>query len=106
VGLRRFFRYELKGMDDFAKMIRRARVLSSPTRVALWNALGEQGRHPVELAREFGLAPSTVTFHMAELMRARLVKVHGHGGSRVYRWSGVKLGIISEAELNALMNSR
>jgi DNA-binding transcriptional ArsR family regulator len=92
-------------MDDFAKTIRRARVLSSPTRIALWNALGEQGRHPVELAREFGLAASTVSFHMAELLRAKLVKVYGHGGSRVYTWSGTKLSIVSEDELNAFVKS-
>jgi len=93
----------LDGMStDFSTLIRRAKLLSCETRVTIWNALGEEGRHPVALARELGLAPSTVSFHLSALVKGRLVTVYGHGASRVYRWSGVRLAILSEVELMAM----
>jgi predicted transcriptional regulator len=86
-------------MRTFDEMIRRARVLASPTRVQIWNALGPDGRHPVALANEFNLAPSTLSYHLAILVQAKLAKVHGHGSSRVYMWSGTRLAVVSDREL-------
>ena len=90
---------------DTNEVIRRARVLSSPTRIAIWNSLGDTGRHPTDVAHEFALAPSTVTYHLQALVRAKLVRVYGHGRSRVYVPSGTKLGIVTEAELQVLIKN-
>jgi predicted transcriptional regulator len=92
-------------MIEFNEMIRRARVLASPTRVAIWNALGPDGRHPVALAREFNLAPSTLSYHLAILVKAKLAKVYGHGSSRVYMWSGTRLAVITDKELSEITSA-
>ncbi len=82
-------------------MLARARVLSSPMRLNLWFALGEEGMRPSERARECGVAPSTVTHHMHVLRKEKLVELVGAGAHRVYRWSGVELVLATRAELEA-----
>jgi DNA-binding transcriptional ArsR family regulator len=95
-------RCDSKGMRlDLEKLLARARILSSPTRLDLWCSLGSDGMRPSELARMHNLAASTVTYHMQMLRRARLVELVGSGAGRRYRWSDEELILASRAELDA-----
>lgn len=82
-------------------MLARARILSSPSRLTLWFALGRDGMRPSELARTFDLSPSTVRYHMMLLERERLVEVVGSGAHRVYRWTSEQLVLATRDELEA-----
>ena len=80
---------------DIDDIVLKAAVLACRTRVLIWCACGEAGRHPMDLAHEFDLAPATVTYHLNVLKRARLVRIKGWGASRVYKWTSRRWGIVS-----------
>jgi DNA-binding transcriptional ArsR family regulator len=82
-------------------LVDRARVLASPTRINILCSIAEDGSRPTDLACMHGVAPSTITYHLTLLRRAKLVEIFGRGISRRYRQTSVKLTIASEAELLA-----
>jgi DNA-binding transcriptional ArsR family regulator len=53
----------------------------------------------MDIARERGIAPSTVTYHLDILRRAKLVEIVGRGISRVYRWTSTRLVLATQTEL-------
>lgn len=84
------------GVDaDFAKV---ARVLASPARSSMAGALLD-GRVMTagELARVAGIAPSTASGHLAELVQGGLVRVSADGRHRYYGLAGTDIAEALEA---------
>lgn len=77
----------------------RARILSCATRLALWQHLGQCPAYPGDIARTFGLAYSTVSYHLSLLQQAGLVAYEQQGRCRLYRWTGVRMGVLSADEI-------
>ena len=61
-------------------------ALAVPSRMAIYQALGEDGRPVGHLARELNLAQSTVSHHLRVLRRAQLVEFVRRGREHRYRW--------------------
>ena len=61
-------------------------ALACPTRFAVYQSVGEAGRPVGHLARELGLAQSTVSHHLGVLRRAQLVEFVRRGREHRYRW--------------------
>ena len=93
-------------MPSVDEMIQRAKVLSCPVRVSIWQAIGPYGSTPGELAATFGLAPSSVTYHLKILQDAGLIGVHRRGRYRIYKGLGIALTIATEDELEATYGTR
>ena len=91
---------------DVDMMVKRARVLSSPTRVVVWCCLGTVGMYPTDIATTLGLAPSTITHHLSVLRDAGLVTVTRQGRCSLYKWSREKWTIVSEKEMEAYMEEQ
>lgn len=86
---------------EYDTMIARARVLSCLTRLDVWSCVGEIGMYPSDIASTLSLAPSTVTHHLRVLHEAGLVSFEQQGRHRLYRVTGERWGVVSEAELAA-----
>lgn len=86
---------------DVDVMIARARLLSSPTRVALWCAVGEVGMYASDLASSIGISRATASHHLGILHDAGLITFTRQGRHRLYVWSSVRLAILTEDELQA-----
>jgi DNA-binding transcriptional ArsR family regulator len=86
---------------EYTVMIARARVLSCPTRIAVWCCVGEIGMYPTDIASTLWLSPATVTHHLRVLHDAGLVRFEQQGRHRLYRVTGERWGVVSEAELEA-----
>ena len=80
-------------------VIRRARLLSCPTRLDVWQCVGQLGMYAGDIARTLNLAPSTVSHHLAVLEHAGLVRHVQQGRFRFYEGTGVRLGIVTEDEI-------
>jgi DNA-binding transcriptional ArsR family regulator len=74
------FRSRAKGMDQ---LIRLARALSSPTRVAILRSLGK-GETVTSTSRRFAISPSTASEHLHLLRRAGLVTARWRGRDHVF----------------------
>jgi DNA-binding transcriptional ArsR family regulator len=72
-----------------------ARILGCGTRVRLLQALGEEGLHLSAAAAETGIAPSTASHHMAQLVRAGLVQKQYRGRRCVYRWGRLRWTLVA-----------
>jgi len=71
---------------DVADVAAVARVLASPARTAMLELLLDGRAHPAgDLAREAGVALSTASAHLAELVEAGLVDAEPSGRQRRYR---------------------
>lgn len=82
-------------------LIRRARLLSCPTRLDVWECVGQLGMHPSDIARTLDLAPSTVSHHLAVLEDAGLVRQTQQGRYRWYESTGERWAVVSEDEFAA-----
>ena len=63
-------------------------ALAQPLRLRVFRALvgtGPQGMHPGELGQLLGIASSTLSFHLKELVHAGLVTQERDGRNLVYR---------------------
>ena len=87
-------------------VIWRAWLLSSPTRVNLWLAIGSLGSTPTELANTFGLAASSVRYHLRILEDCGLVTVEQKGRYRVYKDVGVQLTVVTGDEIRAYVQEQ
>jgi DNA-binding transcriptional ArsR family regulator len=83
----------------YETMIYRARVLSSESRLDVWQCIGDMGMYAGDIARTLDLAPSTVSHHLAVLEHAGLVRHVRQGRYRLYVLTGERWGVVSEAEL-------
>ena len=70
-------------------------------RLDVWTCIGEHGMYSTAIARALDLAPSTVSYHLAILEHAGLVRYVQQGRYRMYAWTGERWGIVSAAELAA-----
>jgi DNA-binding transcriptional ArsR family regulator len=96
------FRYVSKDVPaEYDTMIYRARVLASPTRLEVWECIGEVGMYAGDIARTLDIAPSTVSYHLAVFAEAGLVVAAKQGRNVLYRWTGERWGVVSAAELEA-----
>jgi DNA-binding transcriptional ArsR family regulator len=94
------FRCVSKDMhSEYEVMIARARVLSCLTRIDVWCTVGEIGMYPSDIATTIGISPATVTHHLRVLHDAGLVQFEQQGRHRLYRVTGERWGVVSEAEL-------
>jgi DNA-binding transcriptional ArsR family regulator len=82
-------------------VIYRARLLSCPTRLDVWQCVGQLGMYAGDIARTLDLAPSTVSYHLAVLELAGLVRHARQGRYRWYASTGVRWGVVSEDEIAA-----
>ncbi|HLH13191.1 MAG TPA: helix-turn-helix transcriptional regulator [Solirubrobacteraceae bacterium] len=75
-----------------------ASVLSEPARARVLLALADGRALPASvLAAEAGVAPSTMSGHLARLLHAGLVRVEPQGRHRYYRLAGPDVGELIEA---------
>jgi DNA-binding transcriptional ArsR family regulator len=74
------------------------RVLANRARLAMLELLMDGRPHPAgDLGREAGIAPSTASGHLAELVEAGLVQAEPSGRQRRYRLSGPEVARAIEA---------
>jgi DNA-binding transcriptional ArsR family regulator len=74
------------------------RALANRARLAMLERLMDGRAHPAgDLAREAGIAPSTASGHLAELVEAGLVQAEPSGRQRRYRLSGPEVARAIEA---------
>lgn len=103
------FRYGSKDMNDTATdtdvTVYRAKVLSSVTRLEVWDCIGPLGMYAGDISRSLSLAASTVSHHLRVLEEAGLVQHVQQGRCRLYTWSGERWAVVSEAELDAAWNA-
>lgn len=85
----------------FDTIILRARVLSCLSRLDVWQCVAGLGAYPGDIARTLALAESTVSHHLRVLEDAGLVRHIQQGRYRLYKSTGVRWGVVSEAELTA-----
>jgi DNA-binding transcriptional ArsR family regulator len=71
------------------------RALSCPTRLTIYGRLAPPGGTVCDLARHLGVVPSTVSHHLAQLIRAGLVR-QTHRGS--YQWTAARWFLVSGIE--------
>ena len=65
-------------------------ALAQPVRLRVFRALvgvGQQGMNPSELAQMLGIAASTLSFHLKELVHAGMVSQERDGRNLIYRAS-------------------
>jgi DNA-binding transcriptional ArsR family regulator len=62
-----------------------ARAFGCPVRLAIYRALGTEGRTPTELAAMFEVPRPTISFHLLALLEDGLVEVRRRGRARIYR---------------------
>lgn len=75
-------------------LLRLAKVLASPTRLAIFRSLRE-GASVTGTATRFGLAPSTASKHLEALRRAGLVGDRWRGREHIFEWRGDRrVGIV------------
>jgi DNA-binding transcriptional ArsR family regulator len=85
-------------MDADADVVIVTRVLANRARLAMLELLMDGAAHPAgDLAREAGVAPSTASGHLAELVRSGLVESEPSGRQRRYRLSRPEVARAIEA---------
>lgn len=73
-------------------------LLAEPARCSVLLALADGRRLPASmLASEAGVAPSTMSGHLARLLEGGLVTAHTHGRHRYYQVAGPEVGRLIEA---------
>jgi DNA-binding transcriptional ArsR family regulator len=92
-------------MMDIDTVVARVRVLSSRSRIAVWNCVG-YGMYPTDIATTLGLAASTVSYHLAILRNAGLVQVIQQGRKRQYKGTSEKWTVASETEIGAYVEEQ
>ena len=85
----------------FDTILERPRILSSETRLAVWNHVAQLRAHPTDVARSMNMAASTISCHLRALERAGLVRHVQLGRYREYYLTGVRWGILSDEEIDA-----
>lgn len=85
----------------FTTVIERARILTCETRLVLWNHVSQLPAYPTDISTTLGLAPSTVSYHLAVLERAGLVRHVQLGRCRLYEGTGIRWSVASEDEIDA-----
>ena len=48
-----------------------------------------------------GVAASTASYHLGVLREAGLVQITRHGRNHLVEWTGVKMGVVTDAEVQA-----
>lgn len=89
---------------EFDTMVFRARVLSSMSRLDVWCCIDGPGMYPGDIASTLSLSPATVSHHLRVLSHAGLVEHTKHGRHRLYRTTGESWGVVSAAEVEAMMS--
>jgi DNA-binding transcriptional ArsR family regulator len=75
-----------------------AALLADPARAAMLDALMDGSSRPAsELASAAGIARSTASFHLKQLVEAGLLTVHAHGRYRSFRLTGPEVARAIEA---------
>ena len=85
----------------FDTIVHRARVLSCPSRLDIWQCVAGLGAYPGDIARTMGLAESTISHHLRVLEHAGLVHHTQQGRYRLYESTGVRWGVVTEDEIAA-----
>jgi len=71
-----------------AQVVQSLAALAQPVRLRIYRLLvtaGPGGRTPGDLAEELGVAPTTLSFHLKELVHAALVSQERDGRKLIYR---------------------
>jgi DNA-binding transcriptional ArsR family regulator len=85
-------------MESEADIAAVAGALASRSRTAMLNLLLDGRSHPAgDLAREAGIAVSTASGHLGELVDLRLVALHQAGRQRRYELAGPEVAHVLEA---------
>jgi len=74
-------------MEPFKQILRIARAIGCPSRLALLQTLGEKGCSLSAAASTVGVSPSTAAHHLDVLMKAGLVTKTPRGRLAIYKWS-------------------
>ena len=80
------FRCASKYMEPFGQIVLVARVLAAPTRLALLEVLGKDGRCLTDAARMIGISPATACYHAHILVAAGLATRTVRGRRVIYGW--------------------
>jgi DNA-binding transcriptional ArsR family regulator len=86
----------------FQTLLHRARILSSVSRLRVLECVGDAVMCPGDIARTLELAPATIAYHLSALASAGLVRCTRQGRFRLYEATGVRWGVLSEEEIDAL----
>jgi DNA-binding transcriptional ArsR family regulator len=91
--------------SEFDQLIFRARVLSSLSRIDVFACVGEHGAYPSDISSTLSLSPATVSHHLRVLEHAGLVRHVKQGRNRLYLITGVSWGVVSWAEVEAMLHA-
>mgnify|MGYP006268246143 CR=1 FL=1 len=72
----------------FTDAVQMLLALGQETRLTVFRLIvrrGDTGIYPSQIAEDLGLAPATLSFHLKELQRARLVSVERQSRKLLYR---------------------
>ncbi len=73
------------------------RALACPTRLFLLQLIGEDGMHLCEAAQAAGIAPSTASWHFAQLVGAGLAIRRRTGRRCLYTWGPTRWALVATA---------
>lgn len=73
-------------MEPFEQVVLVARAVAVPTRLALLQVLGADGRCMTDAARVVGISPATASYHLQVLTAAGLATRTVKGRRVFYRW--------------------
>jgi ArsR family transcriptional regulator, arsenate/arsenite/antimonite-responsive transcriptional repressor len=76
--------------DQEAAVVKALAALAQPQRLRAFRALvvaGAQGLTPGAMAEQLGISPSTLSFHLKELLNACLINNEARGRNLIYRAS-------------------
>ena len=76
--------------DQEAAVVKALAALAQPQRLRAFRALvvaGPQGLTPGAMAEQLGISPSTLSFHLKELLHSRLISSEARGRHLIYRAS-------------------
>src|SRR4051794_39801115 len=74
-----------------------ARALACPTRLFLLQLIGEDGMHLGRAAEAAGIAPSTASWHLGQLVTAGLAVRCRTGRRCIYRWGPLRWSLVGTA---------
>lgn len=81
-------------MEPFQQVVRIARAIAVPTRLALLQALGETGCSLTAAASTVGVSPATAHHHLDVLVRAGLATKTTTGRKALYKWSRARWQLV------------
>ena len=88
---------------EYDTILYRARVLSCMARLDVWTCLGEHGMFSTDIGRTLGLSAATVSYHLGVLEDAGLITRTRLGRNVMCRLTDVRWGVVSEAEVEAMI---